>query len=369
MSTQQVSPQPGPISAEEWGPGYELWNAILNWLAQRGPDGTTSVVRIASHLVIVAVAVAVLWISRVQLPSWEIHQVPGTTIRMDEFPEQVAAPANSGPAQNLVRAAVPITLIPERRRTDIIQHTVEAGDTLYDIADKYQITADTLVWANNLDDNPDLLRLGQQLVILPVDGVLHTVAQGDTLEGIAKKYSAKVEDIVGFELNHLDPKNPTLAADQKIIVPAGVKPQPPKPKPAPLPSPAQIAQAPANAPRGSGRFIWPTSGPITQGFGRYHTAVDISSWVGAPIRAAESGYVAVAGWSNVGYGYYIIIDHGGGYQTLYAHLSKYAVDAGQTVERGQLIGSAGSTGNSTGPHLHLEVRYNGVGQNPFNYLP
>ncbi len=154
-------------------------------------------------------------------------------------------------------------------------------------------------------------------------------------------------------------------------MPNGTKPlPPPKPKPAAAPAPGlQTAGAPANAPKGSGRFIWPTSGAITQYYGRYHLALDISQWIGAPIKAAESGYVSVAGWSNVGYGWHIIVDHGNGWTTLYAHLSKINVKAGQAVNKGDLIGAAGTSGNSTGPHLHFEIRYNGVGQNPFNYLP
>ncbi len=327
-------------------------------------------VRVASHLVIVIVAVAVLWISRVQLPSWEIVESPGAAQDTTDVAAPVV-PATSQPvlAPGLVRAPVPITLIPERPNNDLKTHTVQAGDTLYDIADKYHITADTLVWANNLEDNPDLLRLGQQLVILPIDGVLHQVAQGDTIDSIAKKYKVGAADIIGYSWNQIDPQNPTIAVGQKLIVPAGVKPEPPaKAKPAPLYG-VQTASAPANAPRGGGHLVWPISGSITQGYGRYHLAVDIGSYVGNPIKAADAGYVAVAGWSNVGYGYHVIIDHGNGIQTLYAHMSRIDVKAGQAVAKGQVIGAVGNTGNSTGPHLHFEVRVNGVGQNPFNYLP
>ncbi len=367
------SGQPGSIPAEEWGPGYEQWRAVLRWLGQRGPEGTVSLVRVASHLVIVAVAVAVLVLSRVQLPEWQILQAQTMPASAEE-PGQGAVVAMANPALaggKLVRAAVPFTLIPERPKTDLVVHTVEAGDTLYDIADKYHITADTLVWANNLEDNPDLLRLGQQLIILPVNGVLHVVADGDTLDSIAKKYNAKASDILNFPWNQLDPENPALEIGKQLIVPNGTKPMPPpKPKPAAAPAPGlQIAGAPANAPKGSGRFIWPTSGAITQYYGRYHLALDIGQWIGEPIKAAESGYGAVAGWSNVGYGWHIIVDHGNGWSTLYAHLSKINVKAGQAVTKGDVIGLAGTSGNSTGPHLHFEIRYNGVGQNPLNYLP
>ena len=111
------------------------------------------------------------------------------------------------------------------------------------------------------------------------------------------------------------------------------------------------------------------SGVITQGFYTYHTAIDIGVPLGTAVHAADSGYVVVAGWSTVGYGNYIIIDHRNGYRTLYAHLSKFNVQPGQAVNQGDIIGYSGSTGNSTGPHLHLEIELNGVKQNPFNYLP
>jgi murein DD-endopeptidase MepM/ murein hydrolase activator NlpD len=359
------------VPAESSTPGNIIWNAILTSLGQRGPDGTTSIVRVASHLVIVAVAILVLWFSHLHLPAWDIDQaqvVDGYTTQV--APGQVVqTDTNAALPNNLIRAPVPLTLITTRPRTDLLEHTVAAGDTLYDIAAKYHISADTLVWANNLEENPDLLRLGQQLLILPTNGVLHVVKDGDTLDSIAKKYSAKVADITGFEWNQLDAQNPAIKAGQKLIVPNGIK-EMPAAKPAAVPMPAaQVAKAPANAPRGVGRFIWPTAGTITQGYGRYHTAIDIASHIGAPVSAGDAGYIAVAGWSNVGYGYHIIIDHGNGYQTLYAHLSKINVQAGQTVAKGQNIGLVGSTGNSTGPHLHFEVRLSGVGQNPFNFLP
>jgi murein DD-endopeptidase MepM/ murein hydrolase activator NlpD len=358
------------IPAEEWGPGYELWNGILSWLGQRGPDGTTSLVRVASHLVIVAVAVLVLWISRVQLPEWDILQAPGSTQTAVEVAPQAISPDNVATgANNLVRAPVPFTLVPERTQSVMREHTVSAGDTLYDIAEKYHINEDTLVWANGLEENPDLLRLGQQLIIPSVDGVLYTVAQGDTLESIAKKLSANVANTTSFEWNHLDPQNPTITVGQKIMVVGGVRPMPAAaPNVAPVPV-LQTARAPANAPRGDGRFTYPATGQVTQKFGRYHPAIDLASYIGNPVKSAAAGYVAESGWSNVGYGYHIIIDHGNGYQTMYAHLSKMSVKAGQTVTQGQLIGTVGSTGNSTGPHLHFEVRLNGMAQNPFNFLP
>lgn len=353
------------IAPEEWGPGYRFWHSILRLLAQRGPEGTTSLVRMASHLVILLVAVAVLGVSRLQLPQWDIAQAQEVAAAPVQAAESapLADERDAAAANSLVRAAVPFTLIPNRPRIEIITYTIEAGDSLYGIAEKYNIGVETLMWANGLEQNPDLLRLGQELTVLPVDGVYHTVLSGDTAESVAKKYKAKSEDIISFSFNGLSPRNPTLTIGQKVIVPGGSKPY--------IARQVQVYSGPVpqGSSRGSGRLVWPASGSISQGYKTYHRAIDLGSYTGNPVRAADSGYVAVAGWSNLGYGYYIVLDHGNGLQTLYAHLSRFFVNAGDSVGQGTVIGNVGSTGNSTGPHLHFEVLRGGVQQNPFNFLP
>lgn len=364
MRDELAEHETSPIPPEEWGPGYRIWNSIHALLEQRGPEGTTSLVRMASHLVILLIAVAVLLISRVELPRWEIAEAQQNLAAAQESEAQVlVAPREAAATGTLVRAAVPFTLIPDRPRLAIITHTVEAGDTLYGIAEKYNISVETLMWANNLEQNPDLLRLGQELVVLPVNGVYHTVQSGDTVESVAQKYKAKPEEILKFPLNNLNPKNPTLVVGQKIVVPGGSKPY--------IARQVQIYSGPVpqGASRGVGRLIWPASGSITQGYYWYHRAIDIASYIGNPVRAADSGYVVAAGWSDVGYGNYIVLDHGNGIQTLYAHLNRYFVNAGDSVGQGTVIGHVGNSGNSTGPHLHFEVRRWGVQQNPFSYLP
>ncbi len=363
MRDDLVDRAPVAVTAEEWGPGYRFWCSLQALLAQRGPDGTTSLVRMASHLIVLTVAVSVLLFSRLQLPHWEIAEAPQDVASAQEGDAQPpVVSSNTAQAGTFVRAAVPFTLIPDRPRVEIIVHQVEAGDTLSGIAEKYNINVETLMWANNLEENPDLLRLGQELIVLPVNGVYHTVESGDTVESVAKKYKAKPEDIINFPLNNLSARNRNLAVGQKIVVPGGSKPY--------IARRVQIytGTAPQGASRGSGRLIWPASGSITQGYLWYHRAIDIGSYIGNPVRAADSGYVVVAGWSDVGYGNYVVLDHGNGIQTLYAHLNRYFVNAGDSVGQGTVIGHVGSTGRSTGPHLHFEVRLWGVPQNPYDYL-
>lgn len=276
----------------------------------------------------------------------------------------------------IVRDVVFDVAKPAETRTGIISYTVRPGDNVETIAQRFGLLPTTIVWSNReVEDNPDVLRVGQVLNILPTDGIWYTVAPDDTLSGIAERFKVKQEDILASPLNNLaDGAN--LLPGMTIVVPGGVKPFVPKVvavdvnrAPAPRRSYAVPAPGFAASGSGSGAFGWPTRGFITQGFRYYHRGLDIASGVGVPIAAADSGYVVYAGWSNVGYGYMVQIDHGNGFSTLYAHLSQWYVDPGQTVARGQIIGAMGSTGNSTGPHLHFEIRYGGVPQNPLVYLP
>ncbi len=227
-------------------------------LGQRGPEGATPVLRVGSHVVILLVALGVLLLSRARLPaSTSSEEAPADD--GDRRPGVRAGRRNAGEVTTaevfgLTREAVPITLIPERPRVDVIEHTVVAGDTLYGIAKKFGLNAETIMFANGLEKNPDLLRLGQKLIILPVNGILHTVAQKDTLDKIAKTYKVKPEAIVTYALNSLDAKNPQIAVGQKLIVPGGKKE---------IPQVATVYRgtAPKGAKTGTGRLIWPTSGP------------------------------------------------------------------------------------------------------------
>ena len=147
------------------------------------------------------------------------------------------------------------------------------------------------------------------------------------------------------------------------MVPGGTKPYVPRQVV------AYSGPIPEDATTGSGSFGWPAAGQITQGYWDRHRAIDIGSWEGAPVIAADSGYVVAAGWDDGGYGRMVVIDHGNGFQTLYAHLQVYYVEVGSSVAKGQAIAEVGITGNSTGPHLHFEVRKNQVQRNPFGFLP
>lgn len=255
------------------------------------------------------------------------------------------------------------TLVSSKVRDKIIDYQVQEGDTIKSIASKFGVDEDTLRWQNNITG--DRIKIGQNLEILPVTGIAHKVQKGDTVYSIAKKYDTEAQAVVDFPFNTFsNDETFELAIGQTVIVPDGVKPNE-------VPQAPRIRQITPDAGTvvASGQFAWPTSGTITQRFAWYHQGVDIANRGVPNVLAADSGRVMIAGWpDNSGYGNRVIIDHGNGYHTLYGHLSKIYVIPGQTVGRGAAIGQMGSTGRSTGPHLHFEVIQNGVHLNPLNFL-
>src|SRR3989344_1272119 len=254
----------------------------------------------------------------------------------------------------------------DKVRGEIIEYTVQKGDAVSSIADKYGISSDTIRWQNNLKSK-DAIKEGQSLEILPVTGVSHKVKKGDTVYSIAKQYDIDPQVIVNYPFNtYSNDEKFELAIGQTVIVPEGVKTEEVYGPPV-----ARIKQTTPDAGTvvASGIFVWPASGTITQRFVWYHPGLDIANRGMPDVLAADSGTVIVAGWpDNYGYGNRIIIDHGNGYKTLYGHLSKFYVVPGQTVARGNAIAKMGSTGRSTGPHLHFEVIRSGVHINPLTVL-
>lgn len=256
------------------------------------------------------------------------------------------------------------TTISNKPRSEVREYTVKAGDTLASIADQFDIDTETLKWENNL--KADTIKPDQTLRILPVSGVAHKVKSGESIYSIAKRYGVDAQAIVNFPFNEFqDLDTFALTVGQTLIVPGGT---PPQQKPVIVRGKApQRVNIVAGQP-GSGRFIWPTTGNISQYPVYYHMALDIANRSLPPVIASDTGTVSFSGCVGYGYGCHVIVDHGNGFQTLYAHLSRIDVNAGQNVGQGQQIGVLGSTGRSTGPHLHFEIRKGGVTQNPLGYL-
>jgi murein DD-endopeptidase MepM/ murein hydrolase activator NlpD len=383
----------------------------LMWLVT-GDQGRSTLARITSHLVILVVLIGAVGLAGIMGPHRPPNQ-PGREIVV----AQAAQPGNitlsafsAAPPQTsteeivsyvgqggpilvdqtvIVPQANPYTTIPSRLRRGVIQYTVQDGDTLFGIAAQYGLTPETLLWANYdaLQDNPHLLRPGMELNIPPVNGIVYTVQVGDTVESIAEKYKATADAIYqdGYEWNQLKPgQQPQVGA--VLIIPGGSREfkawalsaaENSSPAttsdgvPTAQNSNAGFCQDVQGGLVGTGTFIWPAPQHWVSGnnYAPWHPGIDIAAHLGDPIYASDNGVVVYAGWNTWGYGNLVVIDHGNGWQTWYAHTSAIYVSCGQNVYQGNTIAAAGSTGRSTGPHLHFETRFNGTLPNPFNVLP
>jgi len=255
-----------------------------------------------------------------------------------------------------------------KTRNDIIEHIVEDGENIGSIARLYDIQTATVLQANNLNAR-SLIRPGQKLVIPPVDGLIYTVKSGDTLNKISNTYKSDVDKILA--MNGLGSAS-SLSIGQKLILPDGkVPPPPPQARKVITTNLSQVFTPSPAASSSSSRLLWPTSARrITQYYKYGHAGLDIAGPVGTPIYAADGGVVMTSGWNSGGYGYMILIDHGNGLYTRYGHSSRLLVQKGDRVNRGDVISLMGSTGRSTGPHLHFEVLVGGIYSrvNPLDYI-
>lgn len=278
-----------------------------------------------------------------------------------------------------------LTIIPSRPRVDVITYTVQMGDSLFSIADKFSLEPETILWGNyeTLEDNPHLLSQGQVLNILPTNGTYYEWNEGDNLANVAGFFKVSPSDIISYPGNDLDLTqvsngDPGIEPGAWVIIPGGKREirdwGPPaitrsNPASASYYGPGHCGSVYSGA-IGTGTFVWPSVARYLSGYDytAIHPAIDIAGDTGNAIFATDNGVIVYAGWSNYGYGYLIVIDHGNGWQSAYAHLSAVAVTCGQSVYQGTYIGGLGSTGNSSGPHLHFELVFNGAKVNPWNYL-
>ncbi len=292
---------------------------------------------------------------------------------------KLAAPVLVG---SISRQVTLHTTIPTRPRQEAQNYIVSQGDSVFEIASKFNIDPETLLWANYdlLNDNPDMIAIDMELKVPPTDGVLYLWQEGDTIESVAARFEAKVEDILGWSGNNLDLTNPVVEPGSLVMVPGGhrefrqwIIPVIPRGRAGVSKElyGAGACEGSYDGAFGTGAFVWPAGNHSLSGndYWSGHLAIDIAAGEGAPIYAADSGVVVFAGWANGGYGYMVMIDHGNGYQTLYGHLSQVSAICGRSVSQGGTIGYSGSTGNSTGAHLHFEVRYLGGFVSPWYVLP
>ncbi len=273
------------------------------------------------------------------------------------------------------------TVISDKSRETAAEYTIETGDSIFAISKSYDVKPETILWANYaiLNDNPDLISVGDTLIIPPTDGIYIKVKDGDTIDSLASEYKSTPEKILYYPGNQLDVSNPQIKVGDYIMIPGGSRewqrtwlvPTYWRPSSGANKTITGQCEISAGGAYGSGAFVWPADSHLISGndFWDGHLGLDIGAGLGANVYAADSGVVVYSGWISGGYGNMVMIDHGNGYHTVYGHLSSINVSCGQSVYSGQVIGYAGSTGNSTGPHLHFEVRYFGAFINPHYVLP
>ncbi|HZP25741.1 MAG TPA: peptidoglycan DD-metalloendopeptidase family protein [Dehalococcoidia bacterium] len=317
-------------------------------------------------------------------PPLVLHTASGSYQLTGSLPTPLPSPtATPDPTlQAAVQASTLVTVRP------YFTYTVQPGDTLSSISRNFGVSSDYLVWNNpEVGRNVNSLLVGQQLLVPAINGIVYTLVIGDTLADVADYFGISVSAIVNYGPNGVSSADKVSVGTTVVlpgaVPPASVAPAPPTPAPAPpappvvavaVPPAPPVAVAPAPPPPvASAGFIWPFIGPISSPFGdgRGHTGIDIDGFgrEGSTIVAAAAGQVVYTAYLGYGYGYHIIIDHGNGFSTLYAHLSDIWVSPGQYVAQGEGIGVIGCTGYCTGTHLHFEIRIGGVPVDPMGYLP
>ncbi len=321
-------------------------------------------------------------------PSTNAAQASGPAVNEDV--EIGSLPAMDIPiTDGISRSAQIHTNIPSRPRQEVTLYIVQEGDTVFGIADKFGLEPQTILWGNYsiLLDDPHSLKAGQELNILPVDGVYWEWLGGLTFGSWAEFHGVTAADIIEFPGNNIDAEtvgdynNANIETGTWLIIPGGkrefVSWSAPLGVTRENPASARVLGAGACDPVsggaiGYGYYVYPTNKHYLSGFDyspkANHFGIDLAGNTGEAVYAADAGVIVYAGWNDYGYGNMIMVDHGNGFQSLYAHLSAFNVGCGQSVGQGEVIGAVGSTGRSSGAHLHFELMA-GSKVNPWDYLP
>ena len=336
-------------------------------------------------------------------PATEQTAPPAPAAETTPAPETPApAPAPADSTVLLLQAAHPAaqndairrdtdldTVVPMRARKEILNYTVQQGDNLFSIAERFNLRPETVLWSNRytLGDDPHFLYPGQELLISPVDGILHRWSAGEGLNGVAEYYQVSPDAIVNYPGNYLsaetlgDYSSPNIPPGTMLVVPGGVG------KFTDWRTPRITREEPAKAVNvgpgactesydgvvGTLNFRWPVDSHTLSGYdfapSANHFGIDLGGEMGDPVRASDHGVIVYAGWNDWGYGNMVVVDHGSGWQSLYAHLAEVDVVCGQEVYAGDVIGSMGDTGAAEGVHLHFELRSDEYGRvNPWDFL-
>jgi murein DD-endopeptidase MepM/ murein hydrolase activator NlpD len=354
-----------------------------------------SMLRVGTSVLSLVVIAAVIWLVQMyykQAPDAQVNiaAAQGPTPTPIVEIEEVAPVAVDVDYVGIPRMAQPFTTIPSRPRQELTTYTVQEGDTIFGISEKFGLDPETILWGNYniLQDNPHALQPGQELNILPVNGTYYEWQDGDGLNGVSTFFGVTPEDIINFPGNNLDAASigdfsrPNIAPGTMLVVPGGRREFVSWSAPLGItredPALARVLGPGACDPVsggavGFGNFVWPTNKHFLSGFDyspkSNHWGIDLSGSEGEGVYATDAGVVVYSGWNNYGYGNMVMIDHGNGFQSLYAHLSALYRFCGQSVGQGEGIGAIGSTGRSSGAHLHFEIMTATYKINPWDVLP
>ena len=391
--SDQDFPRQDEVTEENPANGLASISKWTETLAQIGLGETS--LRIGTNILAFLVVVAVVWLMQTLYRQADLGWIPESAsaaqveatpaISVDQLPALAALSMDGITPHTDLH-----TVIPSRPRLDVVQYTVEQGDSIFKIAEKYGLKPTTILFGNyeTLKDSPDSLRPGQVLNILPTDGTYYEWQGTESMTKVAEFFGVDADAIINYPGNHLDPDTvgdlsaPAIAAGTWLIVPGGQR------QFTSWAAPAQLVQMNPSSnvwgpgvctginyiQVGFGTFIYPTVEHWLSGTPYLpeirHFGVDFAGQLGNAVYATDAGTVVYAGWNDWGYGNLIILDHGNGWESRYGHLSQINVSCGQNVGQGDIIGLVGSTGNSTGPHLHFELMNSTYGYvNPLNMLP
>jgi hypothetical protein len=390
---QEVAPQAnqGDEPGTEPSPPAFIQTQAPNWLEALARLGLGDVVvRIGTNVLTLLAVVVVIWLMKSfykTTPSDTANAAGPTATPQVQIASIPQAQRNQ---HGIGRMALIHTNIPDRPRQDIEKYIVQKGDTVIGIAEKFSLKPKTIMFGNyyTLRDDPHSLSIGIELNILPVDGYYYEWQDGDGLNGVAKGLNVTPEDIVNYPLNRLDPatigdySHPNIKPGTWLIIPGGTRLYASwsapvgvtrnNPAVARVMGPGSCGSVTDGA-VGIGSFIWPSANHYLSGFDyspeTNHRGIDIAGNTGEGVWAVDAGVIVYAGWNDWGYGNMIMIDHGNGWQSLYAHLSGINVVCGMSVDQGTIIGALGSTGHSSGSHLHFELMHTLYSKvNPWDFL-
>ena len=373
-----------PIEETENSVG-KYWNRLL----QLGLGETALRVGTAVISILLVILVVVV-MSRFFLSSSKNSEAPTPTVESTLTSPTLQAQNNITTTLyssfGISRLALLHTNMPAKPRTDIQEYTVVKGDTIFGIAESFGLTPESLFWSNKhiLGGNADNLSIGLTILIPPFDGVIHKWDAIDGLNGVAKGFKVTPDVILDWPGNHLDRNtigeyaHPNIQPGTLVFVPGGEGTYTDwlpdftrdNPAVASIMGPGYCGKITSGM-IGTGSFMWPTTATYLSGYDytSIHHGIDIAGSLGNPIYAADTGVVVYSGWNNYGYGNLLVVDHGNGWQSVYAHLNQINVVCGENVVKGDVIAALGTTGNSSGPHLHFELRNATYGTvNPWDFM-